>query len=116
MRKIFPVLLLAALPLSLVACGQRDQPIGSQTDPLPKNSVVITNLSFIPQRIVVTAGQTVTWNWSDTRTPHNVSFDNDGPHSPTQVDGSWSMHFDTPGTYTYRCTIHNNMVGKVVVR
>jgi plastocyanin len=45
-----------------------------------------------------------------------VSFDNDGPHSPTQASGSWSMRFDTPGTYTYRCTIHNNMVGKVVVR
>lgn len=116
MRKIAPVLLMACLPLFLVACGQRAQPIGSQTDPLPKNSVVITNLSFIPHRMVVTAGQTVTWKWDDSLTPHNVSFDNDGPHSPTQTNGSWSMRFDTPGTYTYRCTIHNNMVGKVVVR
>ena len=116
MRRIAPVLLLAALPSFLVACGQRAQPIGSQTDPLPRNTVVITNLSFIPARVTITAGETVTWKWDDSLTPHNVSFDNDGPVSPTQVGGTWSHTFATPGKYRYRCTVHNNMAAEVVVR
>ena len=116
MRKIAPVLLLAALTTTLAACGQRAQPIGAQSDPLPPRTVLITNVSFIPHRMVVTAGQTVTWRWDDGITPHNVTFDTLLAASPSQVNGQWTHTFDTPGTYTYRCTIHRNMNGEVVVR
>ena len=116
MRKLLAVLLLAALPSLLAACGQRPQPIGAESDPLPPHSIVITNLSFIPNRLVVTAGQTVTWKWEDSLTPHNVTFADDSPVSPTQANGTWSHTFDTPGTYGYRCTIHRDMSAVVVVR
>ena len=116
MRKIVTVLTLAACTSLLVACGQRPQAIGSQTYPLPANSVLITNQSFIPHQIVVTAGQTVTWRWDDSLTPHNVTFDDLAAQSPTQVRGKWSYTFNTAGTYYYRCSIHRNMYGEVVVR
>jgi len=52
--------------------------------------------------------------WDDGSVPHDVVFDS-GPASLQQSDGTWEHRFGRPGTYDYRCTIHPQMTGKVVV-
>lgn len=118
MRKLLTALLVAACVPLFAACGQRVEVIGSQTFPVAPHTVVITNKSFIPHKIVITAGQTVTWKWNDGITPHDVTFTGYGlsAASPIQVRGTWTHTFDTPGTYYYRCSIHDNMNGIVEVR
>jgi plastocyanin len=37
-------------------------------------------------------------------------------NSSTKITGTYFHTFNTPGVYSYRCTIHINMVGTVVVR
>jgi quinohemoprotein ethanol dehydrogenase len=72
--------------------------------------------SFTPQVVSVPQGTTLTWR-------------NDGSviHTATSADGTWdtgdisgggatgSVLFDTPGTFTYNCTPHPWMLGRVVV-
>jgi plastocyanin len=78
-------------------------------------SVNISNFAFDPNVLEVTAGTTVTWTNNDGAN-HTVSAD-DGSFDSGSIGsgGSFSVTFDTPGTYTYHCNIHGNMTGTVVV-
>jgi len=72
--------------------------------------------NFTPQVVQVPAGTTVTWR-------------NDGSviHTATAADGSWdtgdipgggatgSIKFDSAGSFTYNCTPHPWMLGRVIV-
>jgi len=72
------------------------------------------NLQFIPPAIQVPAGTTVTWHFDDGSVPHNVT--GTGFASPKLLKHTtWSHRFSSPGSFTYRCTLHANMVGRVVV-
>lgn len=80
------------------------------------HQVSIQGLAFSPAAISVAVGDTVTWTNNDT-VPHTASsttaalFD-----SGNLVTGaSFSFTFATPGTYSYRCNIHTEMTGSVVV-
>lgn len=119
MRKIF-IVMLAGASLALSAGCSRQQPelVGSQSDGIPRHEVLLTHMSFIPRTITVTAGATVTWKWDDGVVPHNVTFTSSNLQlaSPNQHDGTFRHTFDTPGVYKYRCTIHFNMYGTVVVK
>ena len=54
------------------------------------------------------------WRWADGDTPHNVTFAT--RHSATKKSGTYVLRFTRSGTYTYHCTLHPGMDGKVVVR
>ena len=62
------------------------------------------------------AGTKVTWTNNDSTTHQIVSkgdpFPGDGTIDAAQ---SYSVTFDTPGTYDYFCGIHNSMTGSIVV-
>ena len=81
----------------------------------PDETVAITDFEFTPATIEIEPGDTVTWR-------------NDGPtdHTATSEDGVWdtgilakgesgSHTFEEPGTFSYICTPHPFMKGKVVV-
>lgn len=93
------------------ASGSSDSP--PATGPVAA-TVTLINTSFAPSVVAINAGQTVEWKWDDGQVPHNVTFDTF--HSSTKVAGTYFHTFNTPGVYNYRCTIHINMVGTVVVR
>lgn len=63
----------------------------------------------------------MTWVWLDGHiaTSHNVTSRPGGPQfkvSPTQLTGSYSVRFSTPGKYLYECTLHPaSMQGEVIV-
>ncbi|HET8524187.1 MAG TPA: cupredoxin domain-containing protein [Thermomicrobiales bacterium] len=78
-------------------------------------SVSIHNFAFDPGTITITAGTTVTWTNNDSTT-HTVTADDGAFDSGNLPTGqSFSMTFDTPGTFTYHCAIHPNMTATIIV-
>ena len=78
-------------------------------------SVSIKNMAFNPASLSVTAGATVTWMNSDT-TIHTVTADDGSFNSGNiAIGATYSRVFSTAGTFSYHCTIHPEMTGKVVV-
>jgi plastocyanin len=77
-------------------------------------TVTLKNISFTRSTVKISRGASVTWVWKDAPTPHNVTFST--KHSKTQQTGRYTLKFAKAGTFTYHCTIHFGMDGKVVVR
>jgi plastocyanin len=75
--------------------------------------VTARDLVFIPRAIQVPVGTTVTWHFQDGRVPHNVQ--GDGFKSANVTEGTYQHRFDRPGNYTYVCTVHAGMTGRVEV-
>ncbi len=76
----------------------------------------IDNFSFSPPTITVAAGTTVTWTNNDD-IPHTVRAVDGGFHSKAMDTGdSYSFAFAKPGVYSYFCSLHPKLVGKVVVK
>jgi plastocyanin len=82
-----------------------------------KTEVVIDNFSFSPKTTVVPIGATVTWTNHDD-VPHVITSDKDQFNkSPVLKTGqSFSNAFATAGTYSYFCSIHPRMRGKIIVK
>ena len=78
--------------------------------------VKIDNFSFGPQALTVAVGTTVTWiNRDDI--PHTVvSTDGVFKSKVRDTDEKFSYQFDRPGTYSYYCSVHPKMTGKIVVQ
>ena len=91
---------------------------GTTTTPTPPTStseVMIHNFSFLPQTITVAKGTTVTWTNMDNAT-HTVTSNTGLFNSGNLGTGStFRFTFNTPGTYTYHCSIHGSMTGTVIV-
>ena len=82
-----------------------------------KTEVLIDNFSFSPKTFTVPAGGTVTWTNHD-NAPHVVtSADDQFKKSPVLKTGQrFSNTFATAGTYSYFCSIHPRMTGKIIVK
>ncbi|RVW04456.1 cupredoxin domain-containing protein [Rhodococcus spongiicola] len=92
-----------------------DQP----TDSDKALTVEVTNMSYSPSSITITAGQTVTWVFDDRGAPHDVVGVGDAEsvlRSPLRTSGTWQFTFTEPGTYDYTCSLHPDMHGVVVVQ
>ena len=105
------VLLLLAGSRSVKAA---DQPSAANAE--AKAEVKIDNFVFGPQTITVPAGTTVTWTNKDD-IPHTVvSTDGVFKSKVRDTDEQFSYKFDKAGTYSYYCSVHPKMTGKVVVQ
>lgn len=95
--------------LLLISAGPaRPQPEGPRVE--------IKAHGFGSAVLIVRPGTTVTWiNHDDD--PHTVTSTENVFRSPgLDTDETYSYTFTKPGTYTYFCTLHPMMTGKVVVR
>jgi plastocyanin len=80
-----------------------------------KAEVKIDNFSFSPAALKVKAGTQITWTNGDD-IPHTVVGDGQAFKSKVLATGEkFTFTADKPGTYSYACSIHPNMTGKVVV-
>jgi len=97
--------------------GREVETKGSIPVEADKNEIVIANLSFSPKMFTVPAGGTVTWI-NDDKVPHVISSaDNHFQKSTLLQPGqSFSNTFATGGTYSYFCSIHPRMTGKIIVK
>ncbi|MGE3796847.1 MAG: DUF2807 domain-containing protein [Thermomicrobiales bacterium] len=79
--------------------------------------VAISQFTFNPATLEIHVGDTVTWTNND-MFPHDVAQlpKGSGFSSPTFGKGeSYSVTFDTLGTYDYFCALHPIMLGTIVV-
>ena len=100
------LLLFAASP----SVKANDQPSAANV------AVKIDNFVFGPQKLTVPVGATVTWTNSDDIPHTSVSTEGVFKSKVLDTDEKFSYTFAKAGTYSYYCTIHPKMTGKVVVQ
>ncbi len=76
---------------------------------------------FVPKEKTISPGTTVKWINKDNEKHNVASGTPDDPnklfHSKRMGKGDeYSFKFDKPGTYSYFCTYHEDMVGKITVK
>jgi plastocyanin len=117
-RRLPALLVSAALAAAIVlaGCGGGDGG-GAGADAAPVTGVTqvaAKDNKFTPPTIQVPAGTQVTWTFKDRFVPHDVTGDGWKSGEP-QRSGTFTHSFDKPGTYPYRCTVHDGMTGRVIV-
>jgi plastocyanin len=108
----FLVLAVAAAAFLATGCGGS----GESSEPVATTEVqMVKSYRFDPKVIEVKAGDTVTWTNEDNFT-HTVEVEGQEDHKVGKGE-SFSIKFDTPGTYHYVCTLHSkDMDGEVIVK
>lgn len=97
------LLILAAALLPVLASAQTP------------SEVTIKSFAFGPQELTVKAGTKVTWVNRDVE-PHTVvSSDHKFQSEALDTGDTFSVTFDTAGTYGYFCSLHPHMTGVVTV-
>ena len=81
-----------------------------------QSNVAIVDDAFSPPAVTVNVGDSVVWTNAG-ESPHTATA-NDGSFNSGRLDpGATFAHtFTTPGTFSYRCEFHSDMVGQVVVQ
>jgi len=81
----------------------------------PSVDVKIDNFTFTPPTLTVKTGTQITWTNGDD-IPHNVVSDDQSFKSKVlDTDEKFTFTASKPGPYSYFCSIHPKMTGKVVV-
>jgi plastocyanin len=82
-----------------------------------KTEVTIGNFSFSPNTLTLSVGATLTWINHD-NVPHVVSSAGNQFQKSTVLKTSqtFSHTFMATGTYSYFCSIHPRMTGKIIVK
>ena len=108
-RRNFGLLLLATTMTVASAASPRAQ--GAE-----KAAVNIDNFAFGPDTLTISRGTTVTWTNRDD-IPHSIVETNDLFRSRAlDTGGSYSFTFMQSGTYSYICSLHPHMKGKIIVK
>jgi plastocyanin len=112
MRTISALRIAAALAVMLLGAPRA---VAAQAAPAAAAEVEIDQFAFVPQRITVKAGTTVSWI-NDDDTPHTVASSSKLFKSKAlDTKDKFAFTFTTPGTYAYFCSLHPHMTGVVVV-
>ena len=93
-------------------------PARAKSDDAKSSSVEVRvdNFSFAPQTLTVPVNSTVTWVNKDD-VPHVIaSTDGLFKSKALDTDDKYSYTLTKPGTYTYFCSIHPKMTGKIIVQ
>jgi amicyanin len=107
----------AAFGLGIAGLSAVAGNVTASAQPKPETmEVKIDNFTFGPAELTVKAGTTITWTNRDD-IPHTVvSTDKAFKSKVLDTDEEFSATFRTPGTFSYFCSIHPKMIGKVVVQ
>ncbi len=123
-RKLLIIIFAFSLVFTSVACQQNEQtaPKDKPTEKIEKpkkdqtkNQIIIADFSFNPSELTIKKGEKVTWLNNDSTT-HTVTSDTGEFDSGDLANGSKFSHtFDKTGTFKYKCTIHPDMAGTIIV-
>ena len=122
-KKYFALLLLLLVFAS--GCTQAKQagvtatqtPVQTQaTQQTASNDISVKDFAFQPSELTINKGESVIWTNFDAA--NHIIRENTGLFESAKLNQgqSYSYKFETAGTYEYHCTIHPNMVGKIIVR
>lgn len=81
---------------------------------LPGNQVSVVDFSYMPGIVRIVTGQTVTWRNEGTE-QHDIT-GSDWHSGPLDPGYTYRLTFGIAGTYPYRCSIHLDMTGSVIVK
>lgn len=115
MKKIlYSTAIALAATLAIIAVSRTS--VRAAADDKAPVEVKIDNFTFAPDPLTVPAGTQVTWTNHDD-IPHTV-VQNDKLFRSKALDTSdkFTYTFDKPGTYSYFCSIHPKMTGKIIVK
>ena len=91
--------------------------ITTKTSTVSDNTILIEKKAFNPATMTVTAGSIVRWRNKDSSV-HTIVFSKESrinPSGPLSASQSFSVKFDTPGTYLYSCGVHPDVTGSIIV-
>ena len=111
------ILGMAALVVAYAAVTTAPKVFGVVPEaPASPSQVTIDSFIFTPSSITVATGTSVKWVNHD-EIPHNVvSNDKSFKSKVLDTNEEFVYTFSKPGIYTYVCSIHPKMTGKVVVK
>lgn len=127
-KSLVLTLLCLTLGLLVAACGDDDDDSGDvkptevETGPTGRKNVKrvdMQNIQFVPTEVTVKAGNTIQWTNSDNVTHTVTKASGPGPRfdSKNIAQGeTYERNFPDKGTINYRCTIHPNQTGVIVVQ
>jgi plastocyanin len=110
-----PILRRAALGAVVAAVGVPAGALATTGHSAAAKIVTVKSFKFSPATVKIKTGQSVTWRFKDAPTPHNVKGGGGIKSKASITTGSYTHKFTKKGTFSYICTIHPNMKGKVVV-
>jgi plastocyanin len=99
-------------PITSIILRQTLAPFPTAT-PGASNQVSVVDFSYLPGIVRITAGQTVFWH-NDGTEQHDVT-GADWHSGPLDPGYTYRLTFGLAGTYPYRCSIHLDMTGSVIV-
>jgi plastocyanin len=103
---------ITAIMLSLTAFPRLQNSVAAGP---PNVEVKIDNFSFTPASITVKTGTQITWTNADD-IPHTVvSDDHIFKSKVLDTDEKFTFTPSKPGIYSYFCSIHPKMTGKLIV-
>lgn len=125
MKRLVPLAAFASAALLLTGCssgGGAQGGAASTTGAADAQTVTVgmtDKLAFTPSTVNAKVG-TVTFEVSNTgKIPHNLHFEDDGLGKTGTINGDekepLKVAFAKAGTFTFVCTFHSGMTGKVVV-
>ena len=95
----------------------RDTPAPYPTStPLPAGVayVNVVDFGYMPSVVRIKVGQTVIWQ-NGGRELHDVTGDDDWHSGPIEPTTEYRHTFGFEGTFTYRCSVHLDMRGTIIV-
>lgn len=113
LRSLFIAIVSLTLILAVVLRSARATGQAAQTQ---ASEIKVDNFTFSPEVVTVPLNSTVTWTNKDD-VPHVIaSTDGVFRSKGLDTDDRYSFKFTRAGTYSYYCSIHPKMTGKIVVQ
>lgn len=115
---LVPIVYLSGAPdISVVHARSAAEQHASRHAAAAKHHVIlIRQVTFEPKVLIVGVGDSIEWQNKDI-VAHTATSDRKGFDSAIIPPGAtWSFVAKKRGTYSYTCTLHPNMKGKLVVR
>ena len=115
-RKLVLAGLIVVLPLVAAVVILHPTPASSEEVKAPAGEVRVDNFTFGPETLTVPVNTAVTWVNKDD-VPHVIA-SSDGlfKSKALDTDDKYSYTFTKAGTYSYYCSIHPKMQGKIIVQ
>ena len=120
-KAIIGLSVMTVLAMVLVACSSSAAPAESSSKPAAAQSasgsaeVVMSGFKFQPAELTVKMGTKVTFTNNDSAGHDVVASDGSFKSDTLSKGQTFSMVFDKEGTFSYVCTFHPGMEGKIIV-
>jgi plastocyanin len=113
------LLILACMSAGCSSYQTPSVPASPTATPGGGTTITMKNFAFTPSTVTVKTGTVITWVNQDAA-PHAIVSDTGSlvafSSDSLPTGASYNVTFNTPGTYTYHCSIHPSMTGTIVVQ